>query len=235
MSEELVLAAKMAQDLAPQALEVAKQAGFFRPLEYLVGRLSDKLYYERQVQAAFRLKEAAEKIAATGLPAHAVPDALIRAVIEHGGFADDAGMQERWANLLANAAIAPDTPHPAFPEILSQLQSVEAQMLEAMDAALVAELRRGVLEHSVDGFRPSWFEAELGISRIRYATAAANLARLELVSWTGAIERPALLHAATRDAVTVAMEMTHFGAVFVAACRPPGSDRLTTLEEYNGP
>ena len=68
------------------------------------GWLSDAIRYRREAHLAKVLMKAAEKIKASGLPAHAVRDKLLRAVVEDGSMENNEGMQERWATLLANAA-----------------------------------------------------------------------------------------------------------------------------------
>lgn len=76
--------------------------------------------------------KAAEKVKASGLPAHAVRDKLLRAVVEDGSMEDDEEMQERWATLLANAATDKDEIRLAYPRILAELEPKEALLLERL-------------------------------------------------------------------------------------------------------
>lgn len=69
---------------------------------------------------------AAEKVRASGLSPSAVSDKLLRAVLEDGATEDDPAMQDRWANLLANAGTGSADIRAAFPKMLSELEPVEA-------------------------------------------------------------------------------------------------------------
>jgi hypothetical protein len=82
---------------------------------------------------------AATKVRTTGIPSRAVDDRLLRAVLEEGALEDDTDMQDRWTNLLANAAVGESVPHVAFPGLLAQVSPVEARMLDAMYRTLDAE------------------------------------------------------------------------------------------------
>ena len=77
--------------------------------------------------------KAAEQVKASGLPAHAVRDKLLRAVVEDGSMEDDEGMQERWATLLANAATdTDDKVKLVYPKILAELEPKEALLLDRL-------------------------------------------------------------------------------------------------------
>lgn len=69
-------------------------------------------------------------------------DRLLRVVLEEGSFEEDAQMQDRWANLLANAATGLAAP-PVMPEILRQIEPIEARLLESMTGLI----REGIIGH----------------------------------------------------------------------------------------
>jgi hypothetical protein len=104
VSDELVQAAKAAAELEPAVEAFAEATGALEPVRESTGWLGDVIRYRREAHLAKVLMKAAEKVKASGLPAHAVRDKLLRAVVEDGSMEDDEGMQERWAALLANAA-----------------------------------------------------------------------------------------------------------------------------------
>lgn len=133
MSEELVQGAKAAAELEPAIEAFAEATGALGPVRELNGWLSDVFRARREAHAAKVFMKATEKIKASGLPAHAVRDKLLRAVMEDGSMEDDEGMQERWATLLANAATDnEDEIKLAYPKILAELEPKEAQLLERL-------------------------------------------------------------------------------------------------------
>jgi hypothetical protein len=133
VSDDLVQAAKAAAELEPAVQAFAEATGSLEPVREATGWLTDLIRYKRLPHQAKLLMDAAEKVKETGLPAHAVSDKLLRSVLEDGPLEDDNSMQERWANLLANAATsAPGTVPVAFPKILSELEPKEAALLERL-------------------------------------------------------------------------------------------------------
>ena len=74
----------------------------------------------------------------------------------------------------------------------------------------------------------AFFDARLGVEPLDYATAAANLVRLQLVMRTGANEPPYVTHLATHELLSKPVQLTQFGAALVEACRPPDEEPLTT-------
>lgn len=104
MSEDLVQAAKAAAELEPAVEAFAEATGSLEPVREATGWITDLIRYRRLPHQAKLLMKAAEKVKATGLPPSAVSDKFLRAVLEDGPIEDDEDMQERWANLLANAA-----------------------------------------------------------------------------------------------------------------------------------
>jgi hypothetical protein len=86
------------------------------------------------VPHAIRLiQQGADPARLSGLPPRAVPDKLIRTVIEEGLLDDDESMQESWANLLPHEARIEDVP-PSIPEILKQLKPPDARALDRLAA-----------------------------------------------------------------------------------------------------
>lgn len=133
MSEDLVQAAKAAAELEPAVEAFGEATGALEPVREATGWLADKVRYRREAHLARVLMKAAEKVKATGLPAHAVRDKLLRAVVEDGSMEDDAGMQERWAALLANAATdTDDKVKLVYPKILAELEPKEAMLLDRL-------------------------------------------------------------------------------------------------------
>jgi hypothetical protein len=142
----------------------------------------------------------------------AVKFSLLNEIMNHGSAEDDDDLQDRWANLLANAA---DSFHesivqPSFPDILRQLSKQEAVFLDELyDVAT----------------NPNRFATPPAVlSPVHYE----NLRRLGLIvrEHERGLQTSAMLDA---RAMTISMGMvpneqcflSEFGTAFMAACRAP--------------
>lgn len=132
MSDELVPVAQAIQEVEPAVQAFAEATGVLGPVQELAAWATDLIHYRRAPYQARLLMGAAEKIRESGLPPSAVPDKLLRAVLEDGPMEDDEDMQDRWANLLANAGIGLASVRAAFPKILSELEPSEATALDIL-------------------------------------------------------------------------------------------------------
>ena len=211
MSDEFALAAKAA--LEPAAQEFAAAIGRSGPGSEVMTWLGDMIRYRRLPHQAKLLKSAAEKIRASGLPTTAVSDKLLRAVLEDGGFEDDDDMQAHWANLLAGAATGGSV-LACFPEILRQLEPIEARALDALVGRQPALHTSSTmsLQHT-HGLQPEHVD---------------NLERLGLiifkVEWDprkASLERPTQLGRPRSGDATI--WVSPLAVALVKACRPPGT------------
>lgn len=230
MSDELTAIGRAAQELEPAAREFALAVGRSGPAQEFVEWVTDEIRYRRQPRKARLLMKAAREVRAAGLPTRAIEDRLLRAVLEEGSLVDHDEMQDRWAFLLANAAVANETPHVAFPSILAQLEPAEARMLDAMSAALNDEFsEHASTSFRVAGFDPPFFVERANVDQLSYAAATANLVRLRLADSKGHYEPPHVIHTATDVPLSSWIQLTYFGAVFVAACSKPGTPSSATI------
>jgi hypothetical protein len=130
VSEEIDLAAK---SVGESVGALAEASGILGPVNELAEWVTSFIHYRRQPALAKQVMKAADKIQASGLPSAAVSDKLLRDLLEGGSMEDDPDMQERWANLLANAiTVNPPEVKTAFPKILRELDPVEAHLIDAM-------------------------------------------------------------------------------------------------------
>lgn len=88
----------------------------------------------RRWKRGVRLAErAAEHLREVGREAERVRDDTLVPLLEAGSLVDEENMQVRWGALLANAADpGADEVPPSFPEMLRQLSSIEARLLDEM-------------------------------------------------------------------------------------------------------
>jgi hypothetical protein len=201
--QELELAAKAIETITPAVEEFAEATGVLEPIRQLTTWAAEIIYYRRAPYKAKLILRAAEKIRATGLPASAVSDRTLRAVLEDGALEDDPEMQDRWSNLLANEAIGDRTP-PSYLEILSALEPVEAQVLDSLVTA-EGRAKQGTISPEGLGLSPSQFDNLVRLGLIRFVP------RMSASDLSMDFQQP----------VPTEMKVTSLPAKFVTACRDP--------------
>ena len=149
-------------------------------------------------------------MADAGLDPKAVPLRTLAPLLEGATLSEDGdGMEDRWASLLANAAGGAQDVPPSFARLLSEIEPVEARILDHVYNVMMAiapEIRRHDL-----GMLRAGIADELGLARETIEYHLDNLIRLRLVREpTGAI-------GGLGDVVT----LSEFGRRFVRACRAP--------------
>ena len=176
----------------------------FELSELIAGHFRFKRFKQslRQMHKAHKLLEDA------GLEPHEVPMRTLLPLIEGGSNEDDEFLQHRWAALLASAAGTTFDVPPSFPQVLSQLEPVQARMLDAMYEVVVrTRLHHGGSGAAVPavafGASPAFRQSD---DEFDYHSDC--LVRL------GVTERTAF----SQDG---ALELTTFGRAFVGCCRPP--------------
>jgi hypothetical protein len=101
-------------------------------VEQLGGWAGDIISFKRWQSRVRMLTKAQEIVEAAGLTADEVPLRVLMPILEGGANEERPEMQDLWATLLANAATVPGSIPVAFPEILRQLEPIEARALDYM-------------------------------------------------------------------------------------------------------
>jgi hypothetical protein len=244
VGDEIELAAKSAGEIAGAVADVlAQETRALAPLRERMDALTARIHYRYYPQTIRQALRAAQRIEEAGLPRkaiEAIPDPLLRAILEGGAMAPDETMHERWANLLANALTdGPTTVMTAFPRILADLEPIEAALLDQLsDGKLSVEGE--VVDEEADGDEkyevPPWFRwaelsfercVELGVTRL----AVYNLRRLNLVWAASDIMSSnvpnevglALFPGSDPNDLSqpLILTITELGFALVQACRPP--------------
>lgn len=193
--------------VAPVSEFLGKLLG--RPAEELGGWAADVISFRRWKSRVKMLRRAEEIIDASGLTPGEVPLRVLMPVLESGANEERPDMQERWARLLANAATKDQEMPAAFPDVLRQLDPVEARVLDHVYDVMMS-IAPEIRQHDLGMIRTGIAE-ELGIPTNTIEFHVDNLIRLRLVREpTGSI-------GGVGDAVT----LSEFGRAFVRACRPP--------------
>lgn len=207
VSDELVQGAKAAAELEPAIEAFAEATGALDPVREATGWLADRIRYRREAHLADVLMKAAEKVKASGLPAHAVRDKVLRAVVEDGSMEDDEGMQERWATLLANAATdQEDKIKLVYPKILAELEPKEALLLE--------RLWEKTPNPTEEPFETVGYETTNDLVDV---PELYNMDRLGVLRWVRSMTTyPGSISDA--EATLEGVQLTELGWAFVAAC-----------------
>jgi hypothetical protein len=163
-------------------------------------------------------KKTTEALEHAGLSPHAVPDKVLVPLLEGAGLEeeDDDEMLGRWSNLLANAATAPAATAipPAFPELLRELEPLEAMLL---DRLVDFRQRSG---------RPNYRYIDIELGDLEGFESLEwrqldNLERLRLIDYEVGlpinVEPPS-------SPESVRVKETELGRAFVKACSAPRSD-----------
>lgn len=211
VTDEIVQVAKAAAELEPAVEAFAEATGALEPVREATGWFADIVRYHRLPHQAKLLVRAAEKIRASGLPAHAVPDKTLRAILEDGPLEDDESMQERWANLLTNAAVAKggDPLKIAYPKILAELEPAEAQLLERL-----VDRSPDLESHPAETFGYETTNDLVDLPELH------NLVRLGLLRWALSAGHT-WGEVANAEVNVEGVQLTELGWAFVAFCRTP--------------
>jgi hypothetical protein len=184
-------------------------------------------------------RRALAQVEAAQQEAKAIPPKVLVPLMGHSSLEDDPSMQERWASLLARAAVsgnADDVP-PAYADILSQLTPLAATVLEVLKdtrASTTYNHDPGLYSHRIAddlakalGGRWQYHDAAEMYVRAAEANAAVDLlirqglvARAPLFekkkpSKRGNVEYPEQLELAGYG-----VHITELGRRFFAACQP---------------
>lgn len=178
-------------------------------------RLRD-LWLDRAVEAQGVLDDATKMLGTVGLEPKEVPGRILWRIIEHASADTSGEMRSKWAGLLANASADPSRVPVEFPQILSQLSSLDAAVLDDMADRVVREGKKYTAEQKL-----------VEIARVAPSVGAlrASLTNLERLSLVVPSETNSAFDIWDDDFIVAEKRarLTRYGVVFVVACRPPGS------------
>lgn len=180
-----------------------------------VGILSDQMKLWRWSNQIEIIKKAQAKIEASGLPKHQIPLKVLVPIIQNSSLEEDPNMQEKWANMLANAATGNVEVSPNYAAILNELSAVEVSILEKIYSEVNDEsdyAKRRELQ-----FDASKLKTMLSITDEKMDLIIENLYRLNL------LQAPAGHGIAVGEhkfalRTTKIFEFTTLGYEFVKAC-----------------
>jgi len=95
-----------------------------------VGILSDQVKFWRWNNQVNIITKAQTKIDASGLDKKQIPLKVLVPIIENSSLEQDENMQDKWANMLANAATGNVEISPNYAAILNELSPIEVSILD---------------------------------------------------------------------------------------------------------
>jgi hypothetical protein len=216
MGEEIELAAKTTGEVVAA---LAEESGVLGPLRERFAVLTARVHYRNYPKLIWLARQAAHEIEASGLPREAfeaIPDPLLRSILEAGAIEENEELQARWASLLANVLTANGTAVPrSFPRILSELEPPEVVLLAALAEIATSEkdfLRLPVLRQAIG----KHYGKHYGLNEANLD----NIERLGLIRYeAGGVTRDPMedIARASRSGYC----LTPLGLAFVEACRAP--------------
>lgn len=144
-----------------------------------------------------------------GLTASQIPFDVVLPLIESASLVEDENLVDCWAALLANAAGQERKVPPSFVHVMKELEPATVGILSSLyedHFALAPELRGEYFIFFHDGEKARIGDFEYHVD---------NLVRLGLVR----------SHAGTAQDFYEFLTLTNFGAMFIEACQPPGTER----------
>lgn len=206
----------------------AEEIGLGLAAGWTAWRIKRQIRFWQQIQRT---------IAAAGYDPSPVPPKMLLPIIQNASIEDNDDLQDRWAALLANAANpgADVAVLPAFVEILKQLSSIEAKLLDDIYSRQVETPGANVYFIPYTS-QPDFYKAYCAIignnsvesgqqnpnQEKEFNVLISNFLRLRLIEYA-----PQLIQFTERDlppAPQIRPEnlmFTNLGAAFMKACRPP--------------
>jgi hypothetical protein len=213
--------------------ETFLQALITDPAKELGGLLKDKIRSIRHSNLIRIVVSAKRKLQDAGISPREVPLKIIHPLLENASLEEDDDLQERWSNLLANAAdpAHKQTIRPSFIAILKELTPKDALFLDTLfEAAIPLSAFVGYSFWELDGLYPHSDPAKSASLRIpsdELLVALDTLERNGLVAKHFSVFHPSDQSPA-EDSVPVGFgySVSRLGMEFASACRSPVSRDL---------
>jgi hypothetical protein len=145
--------------------------------------LRDSVHDWREKRQVRLFQRTQELLAAAHINPHPVPFKILISIVENCSNEDDDSLQDRWANLLANAADPTETCSvaPSFPEILKELTARDVQLLDALFVEAVGRHEKGSGTTALG-------DVAFSFDDIHKAFSDAGLSRYKVGQWLSARE-----------------------------------------------
>lgn len=149
-----------------------------------VGIISDNVKLWRFSNQINIIKKAQKMIEDSGIPKRKIPLKVLTPIIEHSSLEEDPVMQEKWANMLANAATGKQEVSPNYAAILNELSSIEVFVVDKIFNE--ASQENDYKTRKLIQFSKIQMQEMLNISEEKADLLIENLFRLNLLQPPGA-------------------------------------------------
>jgi hypothetical protein len=194
---------------------------FGGPVKEIGGMWTDRLRV-RRFERQLKLYEKVQKmIAVAGFEPHHIPDSVSIPLLSAATLAEDEGLQERWAALLANAAKPGTGVHPGFVQVLENMGALDAAVLDEAYRRLLAQLKEKgniqIVYLSYDQIN----EVLKAVKENGGETCLDNLVRLRLLLPDPTHPSASATSEGLKLRPTFQYYLTRFGLEFYFACQAP--------------
>jgi len=179
------------------------------------GILSDQVKFWRWSKQVDIIKKAQVKIESSGLSKKQIPLKVLIPIIQNSSLEEDPAIQDKWANMLANAATGNVEVSPNYTAILNELSPLEVSILDQIYFAVNKETnyeKRKALQ-----FDASKLKSIISASDEKMDLIVENLYRLNLLQ-SPAGQGVMLGNFPFALRTTKVFEFTTLGYEFVRAC-----------------
>lgn len=181
-------------------------------------KLYDGINFRRDERRQQLVESVSALIASSGLSIATPSDRLVHDVLEGGADEDEPKLHRLWTNLLAHTLTDAENVPRAFPELLRQLEPVEARLLQELAVQEPKHLPGSWVEFHELATVPDQVEW-------RHLDNLERLALLQFeTSYPNNVDLPAR---PPRDSMQIRFALTPLGLAFLAACAAPGRAHLT--------
>ena len=231
MDDEQKEIAKIGAEAAMKPFTELFQKLFGGPSEEIGGMWQDALQVRRFGRRLKLLKRVQALIDKAGFTPKQVSDKLGIPLLNASSLEDDDTLQEKWANLLVNAAHP--TPNlevqPTFVTILAELTPSQAFLLDALyrDATKKAERKSLIEDVQYSIFDLKLLHEPPTVPPGQYVIAVTNdfAVMVEVLKRLGLVveaQDQKASPAATRGLLGASkFSLSHLGSAFIKACQPP--------------
>lgn len=217
---------KIGADAAMRPFANLVEKLFGGPVEQIGGMWNDRLAVRRQIRRFSLLGKLQSAIDKAGFDPQKIPDNIWIPAVQEASLQDDETIQEKWANLLANAADPrAEAIPPSFPKILSEMSSREARYLDHLYEHLTQSdfkdlstpLRRGQL---LDVYLKTG-----AYDVAAFSVDTDSLLRNRLIeSEAPPVDRDAIFSGEPISEDNEFYRLSSLGRLFVSACKAPAPD-----------
>jgi hypothetical protein len=182
-----------------------------------IGILSDQVKFWRWTNQVRIIKNAQAKIESSGLKKNQISLKVLVPLMEYSSLEEDANMQEKWVNMLANAATGNVEVSPNYIGILKELSPIEVLILENLFQGTIHNEEKKEMPPPLQ-FSKKKIEETFNLSEQKGNLIIENLFRLSLCRMPGSSGMTFGENMRVAVNTREVFEFTTLGYEFVRAC-----------------